>query len=1073
MTDDLEGTAGYGRLSLPYINDEAKFYPHQISGVRHLAGLESFLLADEMGGGKAQPNHTPVMTPSGSVSIGELKKGDVICRPSGGTQTVVAVHPQGIRDCARVTFSDGTSTVTSWDHRWAVSKMFGHFEHVTTQEMYDYGLDGPDSEPIFEIPLPSPVEYSKPYDLDIDPWTLGFVLADGLKLPNGTARAPDHLDIRTGLVHEASRVRIPNTHVVSQYPGSRVAYSNRVARIACDGSDRMPIMKFIDALQKHMKLIPSKRSIPSEVLMGPIGVRHAVFRGMLAAGLRIDRMTTHRTAISFPHDTNPAVIHQTVDLIRSLGGLAVPDAGAIEPRVVFWFPVPISLQNGMRIITNRPRRSVVRIAPAGRMPCTCITVSDEEGLYLTNDFIVTHNSLQALTVAAIDFERGTAHRVLIVCPATLKDNWAGEIEKHTKFNAAVLAGDKPKRETLLRQFMTTDDYEILIVNYEQVKGHLDLINGCNFDIVIFDEAHYLKNPKSQRTKACHSISARRSFVLTGSPMLNQPNELWGLLHRINPLEFPKYWPFVNRFCNTPDAPITMADGTHKLLGDIEVGDKVLGWDVPEQSTRRYGRQRIPTESTKPRRTVCESEVLDIRTRCAEVYEYLLDDGTTFKCTPDHLWLSGSHNTVIEWTTAMPATRGTGKGTKLLSRVVGIPRELDIESQRDADWLGGMMDGEGTWPFLAQSPTHNPETYAEIGTALNRLKVPYRCTPTGYYIKGGRQTALNFLNWARLVKRDHLVANLYGSLNRTKVKVISCRSLGIQDVVSMETTTGNYIAWGLASKNCKFGGYNQKQVVGVRNRIELLEILDRYMLRRLKADMVKLPDKNFIQETVPLSPLQKKLYKEAETDLQLEVPGMPDPMEMENALTKMLRLKQITGTPFAVDPSFKDESYKLDRAVEICQELIGDEERVVVFTQFRGVQAAMSARLDAVGVRTWQLHGDVAQPKRVPIVNDWGTAAPGVLVCMVQVGGVGLDFTAASNVIFLDKLYVPALNDQAVDRLHRLSMDKTKQVNIFELIAKGTVEDRVERILAQKRKLGQKIIDSKEFRKLVVQALKEE
>ena len=165
------------------------------------------------------------------------------------------------------------------------------------------------------------------------------------------------------------------------------------------------------------------------------------------------------------------------------------------------------------------------------------TLCDEMGL---------GKSIQAFTVAAIDFQRGWASRVLIVCPASLKWNWQDECEKHTNFSSIILDGNKAARQKQMQLFdiMSLD---IMIVNYEQVVAHSTELNKLQFDIIIYDEAHYIKNYKSKRTKACLKLRADRHFILTGSPRLNQVNELWPLLHRVAPSEFPKYWTFVNRY----------------------------------------------------------------------------------------------------------------------------------------------------------------------------------------------------------------------------------------------------------------------------------------------------------------------------------------------------------------------------------------------------------------------------------------------------------------------------------------------------------------------------------------------
>jgi SNF2 family DNA or RNA helicase len=264
--------------------------------------------------------------------------------------------------------------------------------------------------------------------------------------------------------------------------------------------------------------------------------------------------------------------------------------------------------------------------------------------------------------------------------------------------------------------------------------------------------------------------------------------------------------------------------------------------------------------------------------------------------------------------------------------------------------------------------------------------------------------------------------------------------------------------------CVMGGFKMKEIVGVKNKGELRGIMDEYMLRRLKRDCLDLPDKQVIRLKVDLHPDQKKIYDKMENELMLEVPDDPDPMEAQNILVKMLRLKQICGTPAVF--GLPDDSYKLDRMVEMCVEFTQDDPDdrtpVVVWTQFRDVMDVAAKRLAQAGIPTWQLHGDVKQQDRMKIIHEWagtrGTGHPGVLLIMLQMG-MGLNLTAANKAIFIDSLYVPKMNEQAEDRIHRIGASTTQPVQIFYLITRQSVEERIEQILRSKRKLFNELIET--------------
>jgi hypothetical protein len=667
-------------------------------------------------------------------------------------------------------------------------------------------------------------------------------------------------------------------------------------------------------------------------------------------------------------------------------------------------------------------------------------------------------TLQALTTFAVDVEQGYAKRMLAVVPVTLKDNWREEVENFTTFIATVVNGTAKKRSQQIAEFAADPDTHILIVNYEQVKPHLDELNAIGFDVVVYDEAHMMKNPKAARTKAAQGIVAGRHFCLTGSPMLNQVNELWSLLHRVDPIRYPKYWSFVNRYCNTPEAPVWMADGTFKPIGDIKAGDEVMGWE----------------DGPSGRRHLCASIVEEVQRREApEVIRATFDNGESVRCTPDHVWLSGNHNAEHVWT-RIKGNNAERKGT--LSKVVTVPGDPTPEQQRAADWLSGIYDGEASRYFIAQCPNHNPAVYHKIADALEILEIPHTKRSTGISINGGRDSFVKLLCWGSIERDDWLVDACHSQLNRKKAKVVSVESEGPGEVVAMQTSTGNYVAWGYASKNCVFGGYKDKQIVGVKNEDELIEALQDVMLRRTKDEVLDLPPKQIIKVACDLTPKQRTMYEMMREEGRLHEESEDDPVE--NALTKYLRYKQISGTTLAFNG--ENESGKLDVAIPKAIELLKQGHRIVVFTQFRDMQKAFALRLAAAAkaegmdIPYYELHGDVPKPDRQGIVHKWAkNSTPGVICCMLQVAGIGLNMTAARHGFFLDKLYVPKLNEQAQDRMHRIGADETQPVQIFEFIARRTVEQRIENILTTKSTLFGTVVDTSDFKRKLVAALEED
>lgn len=168
-------------------------------------------------------------------------------------------------------------------------------------------------------------------------------------------------------------------------------------------------------------------------------------------------------------------------------------------------------------------------------------------LYATKSkrtFIADEMGLGKTVQAIATAEYNTAFPVLVICPASLKFNWFNEIMKWTEEKAMILNGGKIK--------YNTPDAKYVIINYDILEKHTDYIKSREWNCVIVDESHYVKNYRAKRTRAVKEVTKNSPFVLllTGTPVLNRPNEIISQLEILKKLDdFGGFWNFVRKYCN--------------------------------------------------------------------------------------------------------------------------------------------------------------------------------------------------------------------------------------------------------------------------------------------------------------------------------------------------------------------------------------------------------------------------------------------------------------------------------------------------------------------------------------------
>ena len=253
--------------------------------------------------------------------------------------------------------------------------------------------------------------------------------------------------------------------------------------------------------------------------------------------------------------------------------------------------------------------------------------------------------------------------------------------------------------------------------------------------------------------------------------------------------------------------------------------------------------------------------------------------------------------------------------------------------------------------------------------------------------------------------------------------------------------------------CIMGGFGGYEVVGYRNMDELSNKLFEIMVRRLKEDVFDLPDKIFIDEYVEMTTKQSVIYKEVRADLQMNIDKIASGV---NPLSELIRLRQATGYTGILSTTIQ-ESSKLDRCVEIVEESLANNRKVVIFSNWTQMTDVIFDRLFDIA-DVLQITGDTPDNIRQKSVDKFQKSGCNVLIGTIGAMGTGLTLTAGTVVIFLDHPWSRALYDQAVDRCHRIG--QKNNITIYNLMCKDTIDERIWNIVNQKGQMSDQIVDGK-------------
>ncbi len=237
----------------------------------------------------------------------------------------------------------------------------------------------------------------------------------------------------------------------------------------------------------------------------------------------------------------------------------------------------------------------------------------------------------------------------------------------------------------------------------------------------------------------------------------------------------------------------------------------------------------------------------------------------------------------------------------------------------------------------------------------------------------------------------------------------------------------------------------------------------YLLRRVKTDPTiidDLPEKIEITQHYRLTPEQATLYRTVVDDMMEKIEDAQGIQRRGNVLAAMAKLKQVCNHPAQLlhdGSAVGRRSGKVVRLEEILGEILDEGDRVLCFTQFTEfghlLVPHLSARFDT---DIAFLHGGTPKKRRDEMVARFqAREGPPVMLLSLKAGGTGLTLTAANHVVHLDRWWNPAVENQATDRAFRIGQRRTVQVRKF--LCPGTVEERIEAMIAQKTALSGMVV----------------
>lgn len=365
------------------------------------------------GSGKAQPLDSKILTNTGWITMGELSLNDEIISIEGTPTKVIGIYPQGEKEVYKVTFDDGSATECCKEHLWEVTDEIDRGEKkpgkVKNLEEIMKKIKGHDGRKNYAIPMVKPVKFKKQI-VKLDPYALGILIGDGHFNEYFVNFASADKEIVNSISESVDKLGLKLNKDKSQ------EYSYRIVRKVKYGKENQK--NLLLEYSKEINLWNSRsnnKHIPDKYKFNTIEVRIALLQGLMDSDGSIDKK-----GVNCQFSTVSKQLAEDFEfLVRSLGGKV--SINTKTPTYTYkgekktgqlCYIITLKLPKGInpfrlsrkskRFIEKTkylPKRYITDVKYIGKKECQCIMVEHPRHLYITDDFIVTHNTFIAIAMA--------------------------------------------------------------------------------------------------------------------------------------------------------------------------------------------------------------------------------------------------------------------------------------------------------------------------------------------------------------------------------------------------------------------------------------------------------------------------------------------------------------------------------------------------------------------------------------------------------------------------------------------------------------------------------------------------